>query len=473
MGEKQIRLQNIYIYIIDCICVGTSYVLASFMRFGFGNLVGGYSKQIVIMRMGILFMALTLFYLVFNPNVDFFRRGKKQELAVVLYSNAVMGAIMISVAFFMKDAEHYSRLIYAYFCCIDIVLMYVAHYIYKKYMNEVYSKLISARYMIVLTVEERAEKICQNIQKNNAWNVSVNGLILEKEKLVGADIAGIPVVADYKSMMEYIKKNAVDEVFIHLPSQTELPIKKIIKELETMGIVVNLNINTFELEVSSEKQIEKIGTYYTVSFAPKIHSFKQLFIKRVMDIVGAIIGLMLTAIITIFLAPILLLESPGPLFFSQTRVGKNGRRFQIYKFRSMYIDAEERKKELMDKNEMDGLMFKMENDPRVTKVGKFIRKTSLDEFPQFWNVLKGEMSLVGTRPPTEEEFLQYEGYHKRRLSATPGLTGVWQVSGRSDTKNFEDIVKMDVDYINNWSLKKDVLILFKTVDVVLRGRGAK
>ena len=286
------------------------------------------------------------------------------------------------------------------------------------------------------------------------------------------EIAGIPVVCEYSNMMEYIRRNMVDEVFVHLSSQTNLPINKIIKELEVMGVTVDLNINVFEMEIPVQREIERIGNYYTVSFSPKIHSFKQIFFKRVMDIVGAIVGLLITGIVTVFLAPALLIESPGPLFFSQVRVGKNGRRFKIYKFRSMYMDAEERKKELMSQNEMEGLMFKMENDPRVTKVGKFIRKTSIDELPQFWNILKGEMSLVGTRPPTEDEFLQYEGYHRRRLNMTPGLTGLWQVSGRSDTKNFEEIVAMDVEYIDNWSLKEDIKILFKTVGVVLKGKGA-
>lgn len=286
------------------------------------------------------------------------------------------------------------------------------------------------------------------------------------------EIAGIPVVCEYGDMLEYIRRNVVDEVFVHLSSQTNLPINKIIKELEVMGVTVDLNINVFEMEIPVQREIERIGNYYTVSFSPKIHSFKQIFFKRVMDIVGAIVGLLITGIVTVFLAPALLIESPGPLFFSQVRVGKNGRRFKIYKFRSMYMDAEERKKELMSQNEMEGLMFKMENDPRVTKVGKFIRKTSIDELPQFWNILKGEMSLVGTRPPTEDEFLQYEGYHRRRLNMTPGLTGLWQVSGRSDTKNFEEIVAMDVEYIDNWSLKEDIKILFKTVGVVLKGKGA-
>ena len=139
----------------------------------------------------------------------------------------------------------------------------------------------------------------------------------------------------------------------------------------------------------------------------------------------------------------------------------------------MYVDAEERKKELMDRNEMNGLMFKMENDPRITRVGRFIRRTSIDELPQFFNVLKGDMSLVGTRPPTVDEYRQYESHHKRRLSMKPGITGLWQVSGRSDIENFEDVVKLDVQYIDHWSLGLDLKLLCKTVAVVFAGRGAR
>ena len=173
------------------------------------------------------------------------------------------------------------------------------------------------------------------------------------------------------------------------------------------------------------------------------------------------------------MTPIIKLDSPGPVFFAQKRVGRNGRIFRMYKFRSMYIDAEERKKELMAQNEMNGLMFKMEDDPRITKVGKFLRKTSLDEFPQFINILKGDMSLVGTRPPTLDEFEQYKTYHKKRLSFRPGLTGMWQVSGRSDITDFEEIVRLDVEYINNWSVSLDIKILIKTVLAVFAESGAK
>ncbi|CBL35513.1 Sugar transferases involved in lipopolysaccharide synthesis [butyrate-producing bacterium SM4/1] len=192
-----------------------------------------------------------------------------------------------------------------------------------------------------------------------------------------------------------------------------------------------------------------------------------------MDILGAAVGICLTVLIGLFVVPAIKLESPGPAVFKQTRIGKNGRKFSIYKFRSMYMDAEERKKELMKQNEMDGLMFKMKDDPRITKVGKFIRKTSIDELPQFFNVLRGDMSLVGTRPPTVDEFERYEEHHKRRLSLRPGITGMWQVSGRSDIQNFEDVVRLDLEYIDNWSVWLDIKILFQTVLVVLLHRGAE
>lgn len=196
--------------------------------------------------------------------------------------------------------------------------------------------------------------------------------------------------------------------------------------------------------------------------------------KRALDIVGSIVGLAFCGILFLILGPMIKLDSPGPVIFAQTRIGKNGRKFRMYKFRSMYQDAEQRKQELLAKNEMNGLMFKMENDPRVTKVGRFIRKTSLDEFPQFWNVFKGDMSLVGTRPPTVGEFNQYNSYHKRRLSMKPGMTGLWQVSGRSDIKDFDEVVRLDCQYIDNWTVWGDIKIIVKTVMLAFKkDNGAK
>ena len=196
-------------------------------------------------------------------------------------------------------------------------------------------------------------------------------------------------------------------------------------------------------------------------------------VKRIFDIFFGIVGCILSAPIILITAIPLLAESPGPLFFKQQRVGKNGRLFNIYKLRSMYVDAEERKAALMAQNKMNGLMFKMDEDPRITKVGKFIRKYSIDELPQFINVLKGDMSLIGTRPPTVDEFEHYESRHKRRLSMRPGITGMWQVSGRSDINDFEKVVELDCQYIDNWSPMLDLKIFFKTIYVVLTHKGAE
>ena len=207
-------------------------------------------------------------------------------------------------------------------------------------------------------------------------------------------------------------------------------------------------------------------------------SIYEKYFKRLFDVTCAMGAVVFLSPIYLVIAILVKLKMGSPILFTQDRPGmidQDGTQtiFKMYKFRSMYIDAEERKKELMAKNEMNGLMFKMEDDPRITRVGKFLRRTSLDEFPQFINILKGDMSLVGTRPPTLDEFEQYKTYHKKRLSFRPGLTGMWQVSGRSDITDFEEIVRLDVEYINNWSVSLDIKILIKTVLAVFAESGAR
>jgi lipopolysaccharide/colanic/teichoic acid biosynthesis glycosyltransferase len=201
-----------------------------------------------------------------------------------------------------------------------------------------------------------------------------------------------------------------------------------------------------------------------------VHPSVRSPLKRLIDILGALVGLIITAIILLPVAIPMFFDNPGPIFYSQTRCGLNGKTFQMWKFRSMVVGAENLKH--LVKNEANGYIFKNKNDPRITPVGRFLRATSLDEFPQFWNVLKGEMSLVGTRPPTMDEVLHYNDHHWKRLNVKPGITGEWQVNGRSKVKDFEEIVQMDLDYQQKWSFFYDLFLLVKTFWVVFNKNGA-
>lgn len=222
------------------------------------------------------------------------------------------------------------------------------------------------------------------------------------------------------------------------------------------------------------RSVSNVFGYNVLTTAISSISFRQSLFKRLMDIIGGLAGCILTVFLTLFIGPAVFLKSPGPIFFSQIRAGKRGRPFKIYKFRSMYMDAEQRKAGLMRQNKVPGgMMFKIDHDPRIIKgVGTFIRRASLDEFPQFWNVLKGDMSMVGTRPPTMDEYARYSPHHKRRLTMQPGITGLWQVSGRSRLTDFEEVVRLDTEYIANWSLGLDLKILLKTVRNMIKNDDA-
>ena len=278
-------------------------------------------------------------------------------------------------------------------------------------------------------------------------------------------------VVHLDNLVTYATRAVVDQVLINLPSE-KFMVADFISQFEIMGLPVAVNIAVLDFVTNSEKAIQHFGDSSVVNFSTTFYRSSDVALKRMMDIIGSLIGLVFCGIVSIFLVP-LIKKDGGPAIFAQDRVGRNGRVFKFYKFRSMIVDAEEIKKDLMSQNQMQGGMFKIENDPRVTKIGHFIRKTSLDELPQFWNVLKGDMSLVGTRPPTLDEYMKYTPEQKRRLSFKPGITGLWQISGRSNITNFDDVVKLDVTYLDGWTIWKDIEILLKTIKVVFMKNGAK
>ncbi|WP_207942072.1 hypothetical protein DOK78_003000 [Enterococcus sp. DIV2402] len=227
--------------------------------------------------------------------------------------------------------------------------------------------------------------------------------------------------------------------------------------------------------IQSSKKLEELSIRDTSNIInPKIIEKKYfyLFVKRLIDIIGSTLGLVLLTPLFLVIAILMKKEEPtGPIFFSQIRVGKYEKNFKMFKFRSMCVDAEEKLAELLQHNEVEGAMFKMKDDPRVTRVGKFIRKTSIDELPQLWNVLKGDMSLVGPRPPLLREVVEYTEYDKQRLLVKPGCTGLWQVSGRNEV-GFDEMVELDITYIKNLSLRNDITIILKTVGIMIKPNSA-
>lgn len=285
------------------------------------------------------------------------------------------------------------------------------------------------------------------------------------------------------SVRSFLCREWVDEVVISIPKEHAYP-TELLDSLTQMGIVVHLEMETLS-DMPWQQRVESIGGKTVITMSMNMATPTQLFLKRSLDIVGGIVGCALTAVLTLIIGPLIYIQSPGPIFFSQTRIGKNGKPFQMYKFRSMYLDAEARKAELMAQNRVgSGLMFKLDYDPRIIGskklpdgtvkkgIGNYIRDWSLDEFPQFWNVLKGDLSLVGTRPPTLDEWEKYEPHHRTRMASKPGITGMWQVSGRSKITDFERVVALDKKYIQEWSMGLDIKILLQTILVVLRREGS-
>lgn len=425
-------VKNLDFIILDILCLQISYILAYISRLGFRNPY----TDIPYARIAIVFVFIDICVMFFDEGYTaILRRGYLKEFtAVVKYVVEIM-MIMLLYLFVIKESEVYSRIVIMQTWLIATILIYFERIFWKKIVKKRILQNKDRRQILVVVSSEVAESVVEKLKSSLEFHIA--GIVLSDNKNDIKSLCGIDVILNMKEALEYIRTNVVDGIFFESYKDSGEE-KELLKSCTTMGVPVHLALHMLDDEIG-EKKIERLANYTVLTNCVRIVGPRQMLIKRTMDICGGLVGLVITAIIFIIFAPIIYIQSPGPIFFSQTRIGKNGRKFKIYKFRSMYMDAEERKKELMEQNKMQGLMFKMDDDPRIIPIGKFMRNTSLDEFPQMWNVLKGDMSLVGTRPPTEDEYNQYEIHHKKRLATKPGLTGMWQVSGRSDILDFEEV----------------------------------
>jgi exopolysaccharide biosynthesis polyprenyl glycosylphosphotransferase len=384
----------------------------------------------------------------------------------------VWGAFVVAAVLFFVDRDLFSRSLFLLFIAFSFFLLAAEKCSLRLALGYLRRRGYNYRQILIVGGREKACGFHHLLKDHADLGLRVVGCVQVNGSKADPCLEGNRVLGHVTNLVEICKKHPVDEVVFCLQKDFVVDAESYVQDLEELGITVRVVLDFYQMDQSRREVSFFHGGIPILTYHTKSLDAQQLLAKRALDVVGALVGLLVTGLLLPFIALAIKLDSPGPVFFPQKRVGEGGRIFCCWKFRTMGAGAERRKRRLLDRNEMSGAIFKIRNDPRVTRVGKFLRRTSLDELPQFWNVLKGEMSLVGTRPPTRSEVRQYQNWHRRRISIKPGITGMWQVSGRNAIEDFDEIVRLDLYYIDNWSLWLDLKLLLKTVKVVLAQRGS-
>ena len=464
----------------DILSLQLAFLLAYITRHGWGipYLSASYRE------LAIIYLFSDFLVVVTNRTMkNVLKRGYYKELAQTVKHAVFVFLVVTLYLFSTKSGIDYSRIVLYVTTGYYVVIAYAVRLGWKKYILFRNKGKIGPA-VFFLTTKDRAEQVINHYKAFDMRNCTLQGMCIMDQDCTGEIFGEVPVTASSKSLLRFLCDKWVDEIYISLPVDFAYP-SAMISSLVEMGVVVHVVMEDLDMDEWQYQSIEKVAgaTVRTISLT-KATPLQQAA-KRALDILGGIVGCLFTLILTVIIGPMIYIKSPGPIFFKQTRVGKNGKLFKMYKFRSMYLDAEARKSELMSQNRVQGsLMFKLEYDPRIIGceklpdgtvkkgIGNFIRDWSIDEFPQFINVLKGDLSLVGTRPPTVDEWEQYELHHRARLAIKPGITGLWQTSGRSNITDFEEVVELDKKYIREWNMGLDFKILLKTVLVVLGKDGS-
>jgi exopolysaccharide biosynthesis polyprenyl glycosylphosphotransferase len=453
---------------LDMMALSGAFVLAYLARQRQGGL------DDITDYLWLLLIILPVWYFVLS-RFKIYTSQRLQSLAFItttLIKVQVVAIIICASLIFLLEPRGISRLFIGYFVLISLCLLLITK-VGGRLALHLFRKMgYNFRNIIVVGCSDKALDFISLIERHQHWGLNFMGVVHAAEELPEENFTKYPLLGRLEDLIEICKEHPVDEVVFCLSKEYLTQLDEYVRELEILGVTVRMVLDLFDLETSKTELSYFHDEIPMLTFHSKVLDANQLFLKRGMDIAGGMVGLAFTMLVLPFIAIAIKLDSPGPLIFGQKRVRENGRLFTCWKFRSMYQDADERKHELLQHNEMSGAMFKMQNDPRITRVGNFLRKTSLDELPQFWNVLRGEMSLVGTRPPTPDEVDSYDNWHRRRISIKPGITGLWQVSGRNKIQDFDEVVRLDLLYIDTWSLWFDFKIIAKTVLVVFKHQGS-
>ncbi len=425
----------------------------------------------------IYFVAFVVAWCVVGTDQRLFASRRDDRLANLLY--AVAKAAVISLVFSGFAVVFFTRVgpetpFFPIFAVSTVFAIMAFRLVLRLGLWALRRKGYNYRNIILIGANERSEHLAEVLRERTHYGYNIHGLLeddFERAKRF-SDKFGIPHLGGFRELEDILLNKVVDEVYIFLPVRSHYETTTSIAHLcEGIGVPVRLMADLFPLRIATSK-VHHLDDVPLLSLTPIPEAQWQLTLKRAIDLsVSSALLLVLLPLMFLPVAVAIKLESRGPVFFTQERVGLNQRRFKMLKFRSMVQNAEELRSQIAHLNEADGPVFKSRNDPRITRVGAFIRKYSIDEFPQLINVWLGQMSLVGPRPPLASEVAEYSWDQRRRLSVKPGMTGLWQISGRSDV-TFTEWVELDLAYIDSWSLTQDFRILMKTFRAVLEGRGA-
>lgn len=454
MLKQQARLLTAIAIALDLLIVASSFLGAFFLRRSY--LVNRELNDYLWFLM--LVMPVWFVSLYANQLYASLRTRTTWSLILSLTKAYTVAGCVSAAAIFIFDPHTFSRMLFIWFMVFACTGIATAKLLVRWVLAAIRRRGLNTRNILLVGDGIKAQEMSSLLMQHEFWGLRLLGTLTNPDNL--------------DDVVQFCKQNPVDEVVFCLPAASMSRIEQYVTRLDRLGITSRMVIDLVDFPSHRQEISLFHDTLPMLTFYSKAFSASQLLAKRCLDIAGALVGLLLLGLMLPLVGLAIKLESPGPIFFGQLRLGEQGRPFRCWKLRSMFVDAEQRKHELMAQNEMNGQMFKIKNDPRVTRVGRFIRKTSIDEFPQFWNVLKGEMSLVGTRPPTPDEVANYEDWHRKRICIKPGITGLWQVSGRNQIQDFDEVARLDIRYVENWSIWLDIKILFQTLWVVTLGRGA-
>ena len=466
MFQQQVIILNNILLMLDAVCMIAAGFIAYYCSYAS-------SGGVIPIETNAFYLALLC--MMFINSFMMGRFGLYSDVRPKTYLGIAWSAgksIMLDFAFlgaglYFYEPLDFSRQFVGYYAAFSFGLILVIRFCIQIYLDHLSPRGFSVNRILIVGDRDRGEFVRQMLEAQMSWGHEITGRVG-----VGAEDGEVPgLLGVIDDLPQILKARSIDEVVFAVPGDRSVSLGPHLSYCHKIGMPVRI-LPALWHERECLLSMEMCQGVPFLTMRTSNFNAAGLLYKRLLDIAGGLVGVLLFLVMYPFVALAIRLDSPGPALFKQKRMGQHGRVFELFKFRTMCADAEEKKMELMQENEMAGAIFKVADDPRITRVGRFLRKTSIDEFPQFINVLKGEMSLVGTRPPTLEEVAKYRPEHLKRISAKPGITGMWQVSGRNKITDFDQIVELDCQYLDHWQFSEDLKILTKTVFVVLQRKGA-